>query len=227
MSEIHDIQGVPRRFGRHVEHDDRSRAYGIVVNPAATLVTRLWDNQAPVLDQGQLGSCTGNAMAQWENTTRTEEGTTHDWLTEEHAVELYARATQLDDIDGTYPPDDTGSSGLAVAKAAQEKGYIRSYRHAFGLQQLLHALQAGPVIVGTVWLAGMNEPGADAVLNVAGDELGGHEYAIIGCDMEREQIVMLNSWSDQWGEHGRARIAFADMDSLLKQQGDVTVPVTG
>ena len=220
-----DVLGTPRRFGRLVEHDDRSRAYR-VTNRRVTIRTVLWRNDAPVLDQGELGACTGNAMAQWENTTRTAEGTEHEWLAEADAVALYARATELDDIPGTYPPDDTGSSGLAVAKAAQEKGYISAYRHAFGLQDMLAALQVGPVIVGTVWLAGMNEPGVGAVLSVSGEQLGGHEYCVLGVDVEREQVTILNSWSDQWGDGGRARIAFSDMDVLLKDQGDCTVPVS-
>lgn len=221
-----EILGVPRKFGRKVEHDDRSRAYGIVVNPHTPIVTRLWDNAAPVLDQKDLGSCTGNAMAQWENTTRTAEGTAQEWLGEADAVALYARATELDDFPGTYPPDDTGSSGLAVAKAAKEKGYIASYRHAFGLPQMLEALQTGPVIVGTVWLSGMNEPGPSGLLDASGDELGGHEYCILGCDVDEKTITLLNSWGAGWGDNGRAHISWKDMGALLQAQGDVTVPVT-
>ncbi|QGF20288.1 hypothetical protein SEA_SIXAMA_109 [Gordonia phage Sixama] len=227
MSELEtqvEVAGQPRKFGRLVEHDPRSRSYGLVVNPTATLETVLWTNSAPVLDQGSLGSCTGHAMAQWENTTRTREGLS-EWLTDDDAVELYSAATQHDEFPGEYPPIDTGSSGLAVAKAAQAKGYITGYRHAFGMQQTLLALQIAPVLIGTLWLSGMNTPDDKLMLHASGEELGGHEYLLLGCNVEDEYVTVLNSWSSTWGENGTARISFLDLEALLKQEGDVTVPV--
>ncbi|MFT4125065.1 MAG: hypothetical protein QM662_02390 [Gordonia sp. (in: high G+C Gram-positive bacteria)] len=220
-----EIAGAPRKFGRKVEHDPRSRAYGIVVNPAAPLEPRMWRSDAPVIDQGSIGMCTGAAMAQCVNAARTRDGATDGWLDVDDAVALYSRATVLDDFPGTYPPDDTGSSGLAVSKAAVEKGMIRSYRHAFGLAQLLVALQSGPVIVGTVWREGMCEPGPDGRLALSGDDLGGHEYTVIGCDLAT--VTILNSWGEGWGERGTARISWEDMSALLAAQGDVTVPIVG
>lgn len=56
------IEEVPvegRRLGRHVKHDPRSLAYQVVAD--GTAVTVRWDRLIPVLDQGQVGSCTGNA----------------------------------------------------------------------------------------------------------------------------------------------------------------------
>ncbi|QEM41578.1 hypothetical protein SEA_FORZA_111 [Gordonia phage Forza] len=219
-----EVAGTARKFGRLVEHDPRSRAYGLVVSPTTVPETRLWINNAPVLDQGSLGSCTGHAMAQWENVTRTTEGLA-EWLTDSDAVDLYSEATKHDEFPGEYPPVDTGSSGLAVAKAAQAKGYISGYRHAFGFKQTLIALQISPVLVGTVWLENMNKPDDQLLLHVSGEELGGHEYLLVGCDVENEYVTILNSWSETWGEDGTARISFLDFEALLGQQGDVTVPV--
>ena len=163
-------------------------------------------------------------MAQWENTTRTVEGLS-EWLTDDDAIDLYSEATLHDEFPGAYPPVDTGSSGLAVAKAAQAKGYISGYRHAFGFRQALLALQIAPVLVGTVWLENMNEPDGNLMLHASGEELGGHEYLLVGCDVDKEYVTILNSWSDDWGDNGTARISFLDFEALLKQEGDVTVPV--
>lgn len=47
-------------LGRVVDHDERSRLYQARL--ATTQRSVLWGHHAPVLDQGELGSCTGNAF---------------------------------------------------------------------------------------------------------------------------------------------------------------------
>lgn len=188
--------------------------------------TILWEHNAPVLDQGDLGSCTGNALAQWLNTAQAQAARMNPgFLDESKAVELYSAATRLDNIDGTYPPTDTGSSGLAVSKAGKKLGYLSAYHHAFGFDALLLALQHSPVIVGTEWTRGMFDPNSAGVIRPTGPVAGGHEYVILGGNMEHRLLTILNSWSDGWGKHGRAYISFRDFEMLLENQGDVTVPI--
>src|SRR6478609_3573621 len=121
----------PRTYalGRHVDHDERSRNFAAMV-PAVKPKTVLWEHTAPVLDQGALGSCTGNALAQWLNTDYAR-GYQFDGmrapLSEAAAVELYSAATRADNVPGHYPPVDTGSSGLAVCRAAVRAKYLRAY----------------------------------------------------------------------------------------------------
>lgn len=210
-------------LGRHIEHDPRSRDYAFRV-AAAKPKTVLWEHAAPVLDQGQVGSCTGNALAQWLNTSFAQSHRP-GMLDETVAVELYSLATHLDTIPGTYPPQDTGSSGIAVCKAGRKLGRLTAYQHAFGFDALLMTLQHTPVIVGTEWTQSMFDPSANGFIRPTGAIAGGHEYLILGCDMELQMLTMLNSWSDQWGVHGRAFIKFNDFRMLLANQGDVTVPV--
>ncbi|NED51184.1 hypothetical protein G3I24_09730, partial [Micromonospora aurantiaca] len=64
---------------------------------------------------------------------------------EDQARALYSAATRLDEFDGEWPPTDTGSSGLGVAKACKRAGLISGYRHAFGLNAALTALAEQPV----------------------------------------------------------------------------------
>lgn len=212
-------------LGRLVEHDSASRDFAFQV-AATKPKTVLWEHSAPVLDQGQLGSCTGNALAQWLNTSYAQ-GHRSGLLDEAGAVELYSLATHLDVIPGTYLPDDTGSSGLAVCKAGKKLDYLTSYSHAFGFDALLMTLQHTPVIVGTEWTQNMFDPSGSGFIRPTGAIAGGHEYLILGCDMQLQMLTMLNSWSDQWGIHGRAFIKFNDFRMLLANQGDVTVPVIG
>lgn len=213
-------------LGRVVDHDPRSLAFPAALAPELKTITHRAPGTAGhggVLDQGDLGSCTGNAMAQALNSTPLKGK--RRLLTEDDARNLYSRATALDSFPGTWPPTDTGSSGNAVAKAAREAGYITSWRHAFGLDQALAALVLSPVLIGINWYESMFVPDAKGYLNIAGDIAGGHEVSLIGINVTAKRVTLLNNWSSSWGMNGRAYLRWADLGMLLADQGDVTVPV--
>jgi len=212
------------RLGRLVEHDPRSWDYP--ARRTTQLKTVLWSHHAPILDQGNLGSCTWNAMAQCLNTAKfVKSRPKGKYLDEDIAIKLYSRATQLDNFPGAWPPNDTGSSGIAAAKAGVEAGYLTGYTHAFGMQHFLESIQLSPVIVGTDWLTDMFNPSPKGYVAVSGDVAGGHEYAVLGVNMTGRYVTCLNSWGAGWGVNGRFRIRFDDFANLLANQGDVTVPV--
>lgn len=222
LPEIH----VPgKRLGRHVEHDLRSKTFKVVHPPAAKLVSKKWVRHGSIFNQGDLGSCTGNAMAGVINTEpfyivgRT--------FTEKNAVLLYENATRLDDIAGQYPPDDTGSSGLAVAKAAQQLGLVASYSHAMTTNDALLALSnIGPIIVGIEWYEGFDTPQGDGALLVIGGAVrGGHELEVDEIDVDKKLIRIPNSWGTSWGDKGYCTMSFDTFDRLLHSQGDATIPV--
>ena len=216
-------------LGRLVEHDPRSRNFAFPMLAAPVLKSILWEHVAPVLDQGNLGSCTGNAMAQCLNTAAfkpvRDKFHAGKFFAESDAVRLYSKATQLDAIDGQYPPTDTGSSGLGVAKSARFYKFITSYQHTFTFQAFQQALRHGPVLVGTLWYSGMFTPSSTGLAHVKGSVQGGHEYLCLGDDVGARQLTFLNSWSDQWGKKGRFRLGYKDFQRLLDEEGDVTVPL--
>lgn len=207
-------------LGRIINHDPRSRDFPARLAPA--LATKRHRHHGPVLNQGALGSCTGNAMVQALMTTPFR--VRGRVLTEADAVSIYSEATTYDPFPGTYPPTDTGSSGLSVAKAAQRRGLIKGYTHAFGIDQCLAALVLNPVLVGTWWHADMYYPDADGFVAPSGTKLGGHEYLLVGLNVEKGYVTALNSWGVNWGKRGFFRMTFSDLDALLDDQGDCTVP---
>lgn len=211
---------TPYPLGRRQEHDPVSR--GFAVAPPAKASTRpvTWPRHAPILDQGNLGSCTGNALAGWLGTDPHAIQGVDEGL----AVSLYSAATSLDAYPGAWPPDDTGSSGLAVCKAARRRGLIRSYRHAFGFDAAIGALQSGPIIVGTPWYESMFDPQPGGYLTITGDVVGGHEYLIRGVSHSKKHVLCDNSWGYDWGRAGRFWLHFADLERLLGEGGDATVP---
>lgn len=210
-------------LGRRLDatHDPRSLDYPA---PPATVTTRLWGRGGGVLDQGRTSACTGFAMAQALN-TRPLHVYRSCYLTGAQAIELYSAATRLDPFPGEYPPDDTGSDGLAVAKAALAAGRITRYEHAFGLDHALQALMHGPVLVGTLWTDGMFQPDSAGFVRPTGSTVGGHEWLAIGVSVGGRYVTAVNSWGRSWGRSGRFRVSWDDLDWLLKQHGDVTLPV--
>lgn len=224
------------RLGRHVQHDSRSLDYEFLPRKAKPKGTNtFWDSAAKPLNQGSLGSCTGNATAQWLNTNfanavrkLTNKG---KFLTESQAVKIYSLGTTLDNQPGQYKPDDTGCDGISVAKAAVKLGFLDSYTHTFSFTALQAALEVTPVIVGTVWTNTMFKPhnGLVKVGRLTDSNIaGGHEYLACGIDFTSEVITCRNSWGDQdqWPggkPGGYFAISFTDFQKLLDEQGDATV----
>lgn len=211
-------------LGRHVQHDPRSRAFPARTAAAPTL-TKVW-GIPPLsrrLDQGQMGSCTGNAAAQWRNSIPGHKP--YDkWLTEPNAVSIYTYATQHDNVPGGMPGQDTGSTGIAAAQALVALGFATSYTHAFGFDHALAALEFSPVMFGTDWTEGMFDPDARGFVTPSGKVEGGHEYLVYGRNMASRYLWCLNSWSN-WGLGQRFKMSFDTAEKLLGADGDVTVPV--
>jgi hypothetical protein len=235
---IPELPDNPYRLGRHVNHDERSRNFPFLAAPQAPASVE-WARRAPVFDQGQLGSCTGNAAAGWLGTDNAvRKGLTtvtaplpDGTLDENDAIEIYHQATVLDPYPGTYPPDDTGSDGLSVTKVLQSMGYVDSYTHGFNFQAVLSALQVGPVLFGTNWYQGMFTPDSQGFVKVSGSIAGGHEYVCVGVDVDgtlwnkgAQVLKFTNSWGTSFADHGYFYMTYATAQRLLSESGDATVP---
>jgi len=151
-------------------------------------------NLATNLDQGNLGSCTGNGTAQCLST----------WpfvgeLPEADAVKIYAKATTLDPFSGTYPPTDTGSDGASAAKAAKLLGYTNlDFAAVDTIEGAQIALLKSTCIVGVDWTANDSNPTACGEMKDGSAVEGGHELQLAGWDAELKRFIIRNSWSS-WG----------------------------
>jgi hypothetical protein len=217
------------RLGRHVNHDPRSLRYPHPVLPRSAIASQHWTRRCPVLDQGDLGSCTGQAAAGWIGTDNTIRQGRAD-VTEDLAVQLYEAATRLDSFDGEYPPTDSGSDGVSVTKALQRAGYVTAYTHGFSLRALDTALQVGPALIGIPWYQSQFDPASDGRIRVdtTSGLAGGHELIVDQVVATTAGVVtqywVTNSWSQDWGVGGRGYFTAADLATLLADDGDVTVP---
>jgi hypothetical protein len=221
LLDIEVITNQPGMLGRQKVHDERSRAFaGRQVVDRSTWrdkAVRIYD-PSPNPNQ-EVGCCTAVTKAIQFNAIgnrRTGKVLGMDW-----ALDLYSLNTRIDPFAGEWPPDDTGSSGLASAKAAQQKAEGGVYRWRFdGADGVVQEVMAGNVVsVGTRWDYSMFTPDAKNIVHPGGDQAGGHQWAVRGYDADRD-LVMGRCW---WGSFRDFWISRADLDDLLRDGGDAHV----
>jgi hypothetical protein len=220
------------RLGRHKKHDDASWEHRIELPRRRADVTTVWTYSKPVLNQWNTNACTGNFMAHLLNTdfmepVRKAKGV--DWLTEKDALNFYSIAThEEDDPNYYYPPNDQGSDGLDVSKAAVQLGWSDRYQHAFGFDDFRAALQTQPVGVGTIWTNDMFDVDANYVMHPGSlddsNVAGGHQYLALEIHYNVRLIWFLTSWGADFARRGMFALSFDDFEALLAQEGDVVVP---
>jgi len=167
----------------------------------------------------QIGDCTGCAKAIQFNAAGNRR--TGQVLGMDTADRVYSLATMLDPWQGSYPPDDTGSSGLAAAKAAQQLGLGGEYRWIFnGADGVVQAVMDGHVVnVGTRWDQRMFDI-VQGFVTPGGAVAGGHEWSVRGYD-EPKDALMGRCW---WGPDFRDfYIKREHLAELLADDGDALV----
>lgn len=197
--------------------DERSRRFP--VRAIAPDAPRGYSWSCPVwLDQGREGACVGFGWAH----RRAARPAARAGVSEADAFDLYHRAQQLDEWEGEAYE---GSSVLAGAKAALERGWIVAYHWAFSEPELAAGVsRRGPAVLGLPWYEGMFEPDAAGFLRPTGQLAGGHCILDRGLSLRRGAHRVHNSWGLGWGENGEAWISRADMAALLAQDGEACLP---
>ncbi len=230
MAEIERIEEIVvpgKRLGRHIDHEAR-RAAQPRTGPRLAVKSVTWQRVIPILNQGDVGSCTGNAMtgALCTDPVYPALPADHPVLDENEALYLYSEAEVIDG-DGPYPPNDNGSTGPSVAQAAINNGLIKDKKLYTDLDSALQALMAGPVMIGSNWYSSFDNPAADGTVTIAPGAYvrGGHEYEAYGVDAAAQMVLCDNSWGASWGDKGMFKMSYATLEQLLGEGGDVTEPV--
>jgi C1A family cysteine protease len=206
-------------MGRLVQKDKRNLSYLIPKLETPSEVRKRFWWSAGVLDQHDTPQCVGYAGWGWLAGGPTTNDP--DFTPEE----LYHWAQEADEWPGE---DYEGTSTLGLMKALKNKGFISEYRWATDGETLVAwILNKGPVLVGTTWYRDMFTPDKFGFIRPNGAEEGGHEWRIIGADRDlrcsdgtRGAVRMVNSWGHGWGDLGRAWVSFADLDKLVKNNGE-------
>lgn len=209
------------QLGRQLVHDPQSRSFPAKVTvDKATWKTKLLRIYDPRRNPNQChGECTGVAKAMEFNTAGNRVAGVI--LNMDDAHKFYHYATIFDPFEDEWPPTDTGSSGLAAAKAAKQLGLGGEYRHVFGgadeLVQLI--MMNRSVNVGTWWYERMLSPNSRNVIEPTGPKVGGHQYLARGYDITQDHVI-IRCW---WGSYRDVRIKREHLNELIMDDGDAHI----
>jgi C1A family cysteine protease len=199
----------------------------------------LRDKCPPVYDQGDLGSCTGNAIAGAVHFDRMKQGLTPDFVPSRLFIYYNERVIErtVDQDAGAEIRD--GIKVVAAQGVCPEPGWpydikkfaaeppADDYREALGckavsysrlthnLAQLKGCLASGyPFVFGfTVYSSFMDRDVArTGVVPMPGgtDEVdGGHAVLAIGYDDDSNRFIVRNSWGTDWGQKGYFTLPYA------------------
>lgn len=140
-------------FGRRYSPDERDKNYpmrALLTVPPVLPRYKYW-TPAPVLDQGNEGTCVGHGWAGWlgSNPIRTKNGPT--------AKQIYCLACGRDEwVENDNCDPYFGSSVRAGGEAMRAQGRVGSYNWAQEFQDTIEWLSLnGPVVAGMNWKTGM------------------------------------------------------------------------
>lgn len=191
----------------------------------------LHDKCSPIVDQGELGSCTANAIASglkeyllnnkaaWIALSRLflywEERRLEGTVNEDSGAEIRDGMKVLNQI-GVCPETDwpydistfaNTPTDKMVADAAAYK--VVEYHRIISLDQLKAALAEGlPVVIGIDVYESFESDtvaknGIVPLPNTSTEKyLGGHAVLAVGYDDDKKQIIVRNSWGTEWGDEG-------------------------
>lgn len=212
------------------------RDYGFRMKPTAAVPAHvdLRPSMPPVFDQGQLGSCTGNAIAAAIGFIDGPAAPPASRLFIYYQERVIERDVKQDNgaqiRDGvkacaavgtcnekTWPyiisKFATKPSKAAYAEAATDK--ITAYARVGDLSQLKNALAMGfPVVFGfsvyeSFESAEVAKTGTVPMPFLHEKLLGGHAVLCVGYDDAVQRVLVRNSWGEKWGMAGYFTMPYA------------------
>ena len=222
-----------RKFTRLVAKDSRDKQYGMKLRHRSTALTRHWQLDA-YLDQGGTSQCVAYSATHFLLASPVR-NTTGGIGRGEFMRNLYVECQRNDEWPGEEP-DYEGTSVRAAAKILKARGYISEYSWAWDAETVAQwILQRGPVMVGTWWKWDMFDTDRSGFISATGQNVGGHAYLLVGINRSKEvprsagggtgAFRLHNSWGRGWGNRGRAWISFAQMDQLIRDDGEACAAV--
>ena len=215
----------------HPETPQARAAYPVTARPDYQTSLRTctyWNESGAWLDQGNTGTCVGNAFAH-----RYADGpVNHAGIDEAWARQLYVDASGDTSLQ-------EGTSALAACRVLKTRGEITSYHWVTSASELRNTiLELGSVCVGINWYSSMDGPyqlhngRAYFTVDTNSDLRGGHEILVNGINTVPQDgppfYRIKNSWGRTWPGTklgpGTARFALGDLEQLVFQEdGDAVL----
>ena len=246
---IKPIINIPKYHWVRDKADKRDYPYTLSGSQQSNIVD-LRNYCSTIEDQGQLGSCTGNAIAGAIELLENRENRTLDvsrlfiYYYErliEGTVNYDSGAYIRDGIKACYtygaPTENlwpyniskfrTKPTNAAIIDAAKRK--VKLYQRAADFNAVIDAINSGyPVIVGfNVYSSfdtkAVTNTGVMPYPNVNKEKLlGGHAVLIVGYNKNNNTFIVRNSWGKYWGDNGYFYMPFQVIQNN-KMSGDFWV----
>lgn len=238
------------------KHDSRDLLYGIRHKVNSNEIKEkidLREKCSGIVDQGQLGSCTANAIVSglreymllndsrdefqrlsrlflywWE---RKMEGT----VNRDSGASLRDGMKVLKEkgvcLESSWPYDiKTFENAPTDDEIKEAKKYtISGYQRIKNIDEIKHALLINHLVVfGMTVYKSFESTGSDGIVPIPSDgedELGGHALCFVGFDdnLNNGSFIVRNSWGEQWGDSGYCYMPY----SMFKYIMDIwTVKLT-
>jgi C1A family cysteine protease len=221
--------------------DHRDHLYAAQLMPVSKLPAKidLRPHCSPVYDQGELGSCTANALAGAMQYERHKQKLKPDFIPSrlfiyynervmENSVASDAGAQIRDGIksianQGDCPETEwpydiskfTHKPGLKCYLDAVKYTAVQYQRVPQILNQMKGCLASGyPFVFGFSVYTGFETEAAEksGEINMPGPKeklLGGHAVVAVGYDDNSQRFIVRNSWGDGWGIKGYFTLPYA------------------
>jgi hypothetical protein len=215
---------IDRPLGWHKSDQNNAKRFAPMLAIVAIHSVSWEPNDIWNPDQGEIGRCVGFG---WENCLSTKPFAGH--FSNEQGNAIYHQATILDSFQGTWLPDDTGTTVFAGGQAAVYLNRIKGFEVAYTVDEMLQRLMSGPGVVGTDWRQGMMMTDNCGHLSVTGKVVGGHARAVVAYDAPRERIWELGSWGkfgvkNRAGRYGFQYTTKAEFTKLFANGGEAYFP---
>lgn len=200
---------------------------------------------SPVVDQGQLGSCTANAIVSGlrefmllndkrNHFERLSRLFLYWWERELEGTVYRDSGASLRDgmkvlknegvcLEVSWPYDIKTFENSPTEKELEEaKNYtISGYQRIKSIDEIKHALLIDHLVVfGMTVYESFETVGTDGIVPVPKNgekELGGHALCIVGYDdnFNNGSFIVRNSWGDAWGDEGYCYIPYSMLKYLM------------
>ncbi|MDP9301853.1 MAG: hypothetical protein M3P43_13325 [Actinomycetota bacterium] len=210
---------------RPLPKDERDFSVRRIPQLQETTTTRkFWSMGGPDmrLDQGQTGTCQGQA---WTNWLIAGPITHPDFpaFSDADTAEAFARQLYLDATgDATL---EQGAYTRQILKVLTQRTWIGAYYRCSSVDEIVQTiLTVGPVCHGSSWFNSMFDPVSEyenSYLRVdeASGVAGGHEYLLSAVNLAPAEgppyVRVENSWGGSWAHNGCARISIDDLRVLF------------
>lgn len=228
------------QLDRLVRYDERSRRHAVAPRRSGLALRSMTHRGGRVLDQGDVGACVwfsmgGTFLSAPHSVVRPGAVTTRLLL------DGYCATQRRDPFPGTdgpavcgtraEAPHGGGTSVLDGLLEARDRGLIRGFEWAFGLEQAVYGIRRGPALLGTWWRGDMSRPTSDGRIRWSGAYEGGHAWWLRAVDLRGVrswldgQARMRQSWGIGWGEDGEATVSLRDLGAALEAEGECAFAV--